>query len=138
MSCLSILKEKGLKLTPQRRLIVETIHDSDGHLTAEDVIAFVQSKMPRVNKSTIYRNLELLQETGCVCKSQSKDHSIYHRAEEGHHHHLICRKCGRDVDCKDDLFSPVEMSLVQQYGFRVDFKHMVIPGLCDSCFKKSL
>jgi Fur family transcriptional regulator, ferric uptake regulator len=136
MSCLSILKEKGLKLTPQRRLIVDIIHESDGHITAEDIIAFVQSKMPGVNKSTIYRTLDVLEEAGCVLKSESGDRSIYHHAEESHHHHLVCRKCGKTIDCDEDIFSQVEKSLAKQYGFQTDFQHMVIKGLCEECGKK--
>ncbi len=133
MSCLATLKEKGLKLTPQRRLIVNIIHDAEAHLTAEDIIAHVQSKMPGVNKSTIYRNLDILEATGCVYKSESGDHSIYHHAEEGHHHHLVCQKCGKTVDCDENLFLPVERSMAAKYGFRADFKHVMVNGLCETC-----
>jgi Fur family transcriptional regulator, ferric uptake regulator len=135
MSCISVLKEKGLRLTPQRRLIVDILH-TEGHHTAEDIITFVQSKMPGVNKSTIYRTLDVLEENGCVYKSQSGDHSIYHPIEEGRHHHLICRKCGKTIECREDLFSPVEKSLTEQYGFRGDFHHMVINGICAACSKE--
>jgi Fur family transcriptional regulator, ferric uptake regulator len=133
MSCLETLKEKGLRLTPQRRLIADIFHDSHSHLTAEDIISFVQSKMPGVNKSTIYRTLDLLEQTGCVLKSESGDHIIYHHTEEGHHHHLVCRECGKSVDCHENLFYPVEVSLSQKYGFHVNFQHMVISGVCKEC-----
>ena len=133
MSCLETLKKKGLKLTPQRRLIADIIHSADGHLTAEDIIDHVQRKMPGVNKSTIYRTLELLEDSGCVVRSESDDHFIYHHTEEGHHHHLICKKCGKTISCDDKLFSRVEKSLSNKYGFQVSFRHMVINGLCDTC-----
>jgi len=133
MSCLETLREKGLRLTPQRRLIADVIHDASSHLTAEDIIAYVQSKMPGVNKSTIYRTLELLEESGCVFKSESGDHFIYHHAEQGHHHHLVCRRCGKTVECSENLFNQVEQSLAEKYGFRVSFKHIVMSGLCDTC-----
>lgn len=133
MSCLTTLKKKGLKLTPQRKLVVDAIHEAKGHLTAEDVIARVQDRMPEVHKSTIYRTLELLEKNGSVFKSKLGDHFIYHHAEEGHHHHLICSKCGKTVDCDEDIFTPVEDSLAREYGFRVNFKHMVISGLCKEC-----
>ncbi len=137
MSCLTKLKEKGLKLTPQRRLIIDIIHDAEAHLTAEGIITHVQRKMPGVNKSTIYRTLELLEQTGCVFKSESGDHFIYHHAEEGHHHHLVCRKCGKTVDCDEPLFFPIEKSLAEKYGFRVSFKHVLISGLCEACQNKA-
>ena len=133
MSCLETLKQKGLKLTPQRRLIVDIIHDAHAHLSAEDIIDSVQRRMPGVNKSTIYRTLDILEEAGCVYKSESNDHFIYHHAEEGHHHHLVCMKCGKTVECAENLFHPVEQSLHKNYGFAADFKHIVINGLCDSC-----
>ena len=137
MSCAVTLKEKGLKLTPQRRLIVDIIHDTQKHLTAEEIISYVQSKMPGVHKSTIYRTLELLAEAGCVFKSELGGQSIYHHAEEGHHHHLVCSKCGKTIDCAEDLFASVENSLSKKYGFHVDFKHVVMNGLCGSCRNKA-
>lgn len=133
MSCYTTLKEKGLKLTPQRRLIVDIIHDTSEHLTAEGIIGIVQGRMPGINKSTVYRTLELLEETGCVYKSEAEDHFIYHHDEEGHHHHLVCVRCGRTVDCNETLFVQVEESIRSEYGYKVDFKHMVIHGLCEQC-----
>ena len=65
MSCIKTLKEKGLKLTPQRRLIVDAIHETNVHLTTEEIIAHVQARMPEVHKSTIYRTLDLLEKAGC-------------------------------------------------------------------------
>jgi len=137
MSCVATLKEKGLKLTPQRMLIVNVIHDAKGHLTAEEIIGYVQAKMPGVNKSTIYRTLELLEQAGCVYKSELGEEFIYHHAEEGHHHHLVCRQCGKTVDCDEDLFAPVQRSLGEKYNFRVDFKHIVMSGVCGGCKNKN-
>jgi Fur family ferric uptake transcriptional regulator len=137
MSCINTLKKKGLKLTPQRRLIINAIHSAEAHLTAEEIIAHVQARMPEVHKSTIYRTLELLEGAGCVFKSELGDHSIYHHAEEGQHHHLVCSRCGRTIECNEDLFKPIEKSLAEQYSFRVDFKHLVISGLCEECRSKS-
>ena len=133
MSCATTLKEKGLKLTPQRRLIVEIFHHNGEHLTADDIITLVQSRMPGVNKSTIYRTLDLLEEAGCVYKSALGGQLIYHHADEGHHHHLVCTECGRTVACDEDLFAPVSKALQETYGFRVPFKHMVMSGQCQQC-----
>jgi len=137
MSCIVTFKEKGLKLTPQRRLIVSAIHGTEAHLTAEEIIAYVQTRMPGINKSTVYRTLELLEEAGCVYKSELGDQFIYHHAEEGHHHHLVCSKCGKTVDCDEDLFLPVERAVRDKYGFQASFKHMVMSGLCKECTSKA-
>ena len=133
MSCIITLREKGMKLTPQRRLILDIIHNSDSHLTANEILDYVQARAPGVNKSTIYRTLELLEELGCVFKSELGDRFIYHHAEEGHHHHLVCQICGKSIDCDEDLFLPVEKITNGKYGFRADFKHVVISGLCVDC-----
>lgn len=137
MSCYITLKKKGFRLTQPRRLILDYIHDKGGHLTAEEIISYVHEKSPRINKSTIYRTLELLEKNACVFKSESRDRAIYHHAEEGHHHHLVCKRCGKTIECADDLFTPVEKSLAEKYGFRVDFRHLVMSGLCEECKSKS-
>jgi len=136
MSCINTLKKLGMKLTPQRRLILDIVHDAGGHLTAEEILDYVQARAPGVNKSTVYRTLELLEELGCVVKSESGDVSIYHHTEEGHHHHLVCQVCGKSIDCDEDLFSSVERAIDERYGFRVDFRHAVVSGLCKECGSK--
>jgi len=136
MSCVETLKAKGLKLTPQRILITDIIHDAVGHLTAEEIIEKARTKMPGVNKSTVYHTLELLEESGCVYKSELGDQFIYHHADEGHHHHLTCRECGKTIECDEDMLTPFKKSLEKQYGFHIDFKHMIMSGVCHECQKK--
>jgi Fur family transcriptional regulator, ferric uptake regulator len=133
MSCFTTLKNKGLRLTKPRRVILDYIHDKGDHLTAEEIISFVHGKYPNINKSTVYRTLELLEENECVLKSESTSGTIYHHAEEGHHHHLICRKCGKAIDCEEDIFAPVEKVLRDKYDFQIDFKHVVMNGICNGC-----
>ncbi|MFC1934728.1 Fur family transcriptional regulator [Chloroflexota bacterium] len=126
-----------MKLTPQRRLILDIIHDSNDHLTANEILDYVQARVSGVNKSTIYRTLELLEGLGCLFKSELGDRFIYHHAEEGHHNHLVCRACGKNIDCDEDIFLPVELGLNEKYGFQVDLKHIVMNGLCNNCKGKS-
>ncbi len=137
MSCVPTLKAKGLKLTPQRMMIVDIIHDAKDHLTADEIIKHVQAKMPGVNKSTVYRTLSLLEQYGCVVKSELGEEFIYHHDEEGHHHHLVCSRCGNTISCKEDLFIPLKNLLMEKYGFNADFKHIVMSGLCEKCKGKN-
>jgi Fur family transcriptional regulator, ferric uptake regulator len=133
MSCFETLKQKGFKLTPQRRLIIDIIHDAHKHISAEDIVDIVRKRMPGVNKSTIYRTLELLEKYNCVFKTTSLDKTIYHHAEEGHHHHLVCSKCGKTVFCEEDIFAPLERILEEKHGFQINFKHLIIKGVCEGC-----
>ena len=135
MTCVLTLRPKCFKLTPPRRLIADIIHYTGSHLTADEIIARVEERMPGMNKSTVYRTLDLLEEAGCVYKSRMGDTFIYHHADEGHHHHLVCRKCGKTVDCDEDLFAPLEEAIAREHGFHVDLRHVVMNGLCDRCAK---
>lgn len=136
MSCSNVLKSNGFKLTPQRKLILDIIHSSGEHMAGDDIVNIVQARMPGVNKSTIYRTLELLVGLRCVFKSEIDNKSVYHHADEGHHHHLVCRSCGRTVACDEDVFRPVENALASQYQFHVDLKHIIISGMCGECSRK--
>ena len=133
MSCNIVLKEKGFKLTPQRRLILDIIHQADAHVTADDIVNTVRERMPGINKSTTYRTLELLENLGCVVKSEMNNKTIYHHAEEGHHHHLVCGHCGKTIVCDEGLFSSLEQELKDRYGFHVNLHHVVTTGLCREC-----
>ena len=136
MSCTIVLKQKGFKMTPQRRLIVEYIHDNQSHLTAEALINFLDTRAPGINKSTVYRTLDLLEESGCVVKSEMNGRFIYHHAEEGHHHHLVCRVCGRTIDCNENILADLKKSLQEKLDFQADLKHVMINGVCSACRKK--
>ena len=133
MSCITVFKDRGLKLTPQRRLIVNMIHDANGHITADQIIGYTQAKMPGVDKSTVYRTLDLLGEAGCVYKAKLGNEYIYHHEAEGHHHHLVCNHCGKIVDCDEDILTSVQRELIEKYDFCADFKHMVMSGVCREC-----
>lgn len=122
-----------MRLTPQRRLVMDAIHNTGVHLTAEDIISYVQSRMPEVHKSTVYRTLDLLEKTGCVYRSELDGSVIYHHADEGHHHHLVCIGCGKVVEGEEGLFEAVERSIAEQYGFDATLRHLVVSGLCREC-----
>ena len=95
------------------------LHDSGNYLTAKEILDYVRARVAGVNKSTIYRTLELLEVLGCVFKSELGDRYIYHHAEEGRHNHLVCSVCGKNIDCDEDIFLPVEAALDEKYGFKV-------------------
>ena len=134
MSCSEDLKKKGYRLTPQRLMVIEALHEAEGHISAPDICHRVQSKYPWVNKSTIYRTLELLKELDLVTETElGEDKLYYHQAEKGHHHHLMCQKCGKIVDIDEDVFASLESTLRKKYSFSADLKHLAIHGHCLKC-----
>ena len=134
MSCSKILQEKGYRLTPQRIMILEALHNASQHISAEEIYGIVRAKYPYANISTIYRTLELLKELGLVTEIDLDDGRIrYHLTEKGHHHHLICNQCGAIIDLPEQILVPLEEVLLNDYKFKADLKHLAVFGLCDKC-----
>jgi Fur family ferric uptake transcriptional regulator len=128
------LRQRGLRSTPQRQLILETISTMEGHLSAEAIHRRVHQVFPEVNPSTVYRTLELLQEMGLVSHTHFHDGvALYHRAEEGEHQHLICQSCGREQQLDMAELAPLRDLLRERYQFVPDLAHVAIVGHCEAC-----
>lgn len=133
MSCNTILKAQGYRLTPQRRIILDILHGEGAHLTAEAIYEQVKDKVEGVNRSTVYRTLELLKSLGLAVKAEIGGSHVYHHADEGHHHHLKCRKCGKVMELPEETLAVLQKSLLEKQGFAADLHHHVITGLCADC-----
>jgi len=89
-------------MTPQRQLILDVVASIPGHLSADQVYQQVVRVFPEVNISTVYRTLDLLVSMGIASSRVDDDgESTYVFCTTAHHHHAICRRCGRveEVDC---------------------------------------
>jgi Fur family ferric uptake transcriptional regulator len=136
MSCNQTLKEKGYRLTPQRIMVLDALHSVDSHISAEEIYAKVKAKYPYANISTVYRTLELLKELGLVTEIDLDDGRVrYHLAEKGHHHHLVCSKCGSVIDLPESSLLKLTQALARDYQFQADLRHLAIFGLCANCQK---
>src|SRR6266496_3801767 len=107
-----MLRERGLRMTPQRQLILEAVQAMQGHISVEAVHARVAARFPQVNISTVYRTLELLQDLGLVTHTHFDDGvAQYHRADEGLHQHLVCRSCGSEQELDLEVLRPLGREL---------------------------
>ncbi|AEV88831.1 Fur family transcriptional regulator [Actinoplanes sp. SE50] len=128
-----MLRERGLRLTPQRQLILEAVHEL-GHATPESVHNAVRERVAGVNITTVYRTLELLEELGLVSHTHlSHGSPTYHPAGEGQHVHLVCRSCGSIEEVEPSVLSPVCDRLRDERHFRVDVGHVSLFGVCGNC-----
>jgi Fur family ferric uptake transcriptional regulator len=128
------LSRRGYRLTPQRMMILEAVEAADGHISAEEIYTEVSARYPNVNISTVYRTLELLKTLAMVTETDMGDGRVrYHSMKKGHHHHLICQRCGRTIDLDEQALAPLKQILSQKYGFNADLKHLAIFGLCAQC-----
>jgi Fur family ferric uptake transcriptional regulator len=137
MSCYEVLQERGFRLTPQRMLVIESLHEADGHISAEEIYQQLHSRYPYSNISTVYRTLELLKELNLVTETNFGEGCVrYHVAEKGHHHHLVCRQCGKTTDLDESVLYPLRDTLLHDYNFEADLRHLAIPGECGKCRRK--
>jgi len=137
MSCYKVLQERGYRLTPQRMLVIEALHNAGGHISAEEIYEQLHSRYPYSNISTVYRTLGLLKELNLVMETDFGDGRVrYHVAEKGHHHHLICHICGKIMNLEESVLYPLRDALFRDYDFEADLRHLAISGKCSECRKK--
>ena len=130
------LSKQGYRLTPQRIMILSAIENSDSHISAEEIYAQIVAKYPNVNISTVYRTLELLKRLGMVTETDLGEGRVrYHPAEKGHHHHVVCRECGAIIDLDESLLASLKSTLLREYKFIADLRHLAILGRCVNCQK---
>ncbi|WP_117208325.1 Fur family transcriptional regulator [Allorhizocola rhizosphaerae] len=128
-----MLRERGLRLTPQRQLVLEAVRRL-GHATPEQVHEAVVANSPGVNITTIYRTLELLEELDLITHVHLSHGALtYHWASEDQHVHLVCRKCESVQELDVAELRPLAARLQEQYGFRLDIAHVALFGECKEC-----
>ena len=135
------LKEKGYKLTPQRRAIVDMIIRNEGnHLTTEELYDLVKKECPEIGLATVYRTVQLLEEIGVICKLDLNDgcsrYELVHEEENHQHHHLVCTSCGKVIEVQADLLDVLEHEIEGKYNFRITNHSVKFFGVCDQCTKK--
>jgi Fur family ferric uptake transcriptional regulator len=128
------LRQRGLRMTPQRQLILDAVVSMQGHFSAERVYQHVVREFPDVNISTVYRTLEVLEELGFVRHTHFHDGvAQYERSDVAQHHHLLCSRCGAETELEASVLQPLADELRRRYGFEADLAHSAIVGLCGGC-----
>jgi Fur family transcriptional regulator, ferric uptake regulator len=127
------LRRGGYRITPQRQLVLESIGRLR-HGTPEEILAEVQRTATGVNLSTIYRNLEVIEEVGLVTHAHiGHGAPTYHAVDDHVHIHLVCDSCG-EVQSLDALIAePFLDDLRRSTGFVTDISHVALHGRCSSC-----
>lgn len=133
-----MLKEKGLKLTTQRRTILEVLEKQHGkHLTAEEIHELVKEECPEVGLATVYRTVQLLLELKLIEKLNLDDGYIRYEiggySDKHQHHHLICTNCGKVLEVKDDLLDELESRIIHSYKFKITDHNVKFYGYCSEC-----
>jgi Fur family ferric uptake transcriptional regulator len=127
------LRQSGHRLTPQRELILRAV-EKLGHATPDEVLAEVRTQSAAVNVSTVYRNLEVLEQLGLVKHAHLSDRAPTYHSVGGHEHfHLVCRKCERVFSVEDHEADAFVAKIRDTQGFVADVGHLTVHGLCEDC-----
>lgn len=130
------LRHLGLRVTPQRLLVMEALSAGAGHMTADEIMRWTAARYPAINLATIYRTLDLLASVGLVTQTDlGGASSTFELVGETLHHHLVCSSCGAAIEVDDALLVPLRERLLHEHGFRADATHMALFGTCRACLE---
>jgi Fur family ferric uptake transcriptional regulator len=136
-SLLDELISKGIRMTAQRRAIVEVIQEAKIHLDAEALLKLARQREPNVDRATIYRTIELLKELRLV-----DELDLMHLEGEKHyyevktmqdHLHLACFRCGRIEEFSSALFEQLKAEISKETAFKIRVTRLEVGGICRAC-----
>lgn len=128
------LEARGLRLTAARRAIIDTLLDSGGHLTADELTERVHQRATGIGRMTVYRTLDLLCDIGVLRPVyQGTGAAHYILLHDGHHHHLVCSDCQRVIEFDDCALGDLPARIARRYGFRVEGHLLELYGVCAAC-----
>ncbi|MFD7078723.1 MULTISPECIES: Fur family transcriptional regulator [unclassified Streptomyces] len=128
------LRERGWRLTSQRRVVAEVLDGEHVHLTADEVHARAVERLPEISRATVYNALGELVTLGEVVELSTDGRAKRYDPNARHpHHHLVCSGCGtiRDVRPTGDLMTG--LAAEERFGFTVSKVEVTYRGLCPSC-----
>ncbi len=129
----SELRRRGIRLTPQRRMILSAIAGTEGHITAEEIHRRIARTYPDINLSTVYRNLERLLDLRLVTVTDMGGGCVCYEAASPRHHHLICHRCGAVLELDDGLVDDLRRRVMERYDFETAIDHLALWGFCRRC-----
>lgn len=128
------LREHGYRLTPQRRVVCQTLTRAERHLSAEEIHARATRDAPELNLASVYRTLTLLGELGLARQVQlGEGPGQWEVAHPDDAFHLVCRQCGVVTHHSGDLVDRVREHLLHGHGFAPEGVDLVVHGVCKAC-----
>ena len=128
------LRERGLRWTPQRRTVIEVLAESDGHVTAAELVERCRARDTTSIPSTVYRTLDILEQLGLVRHGHGADgREEFHVLPAGDHGHLHCATCSATWEIGEHGAKAVTQALWRTEGFEIDLGHVTLVGRCRAC-----
>lgn len=133
----TILHRAGKRVTGQRLLVLEAIRQSGGHVDADQIYQLARREAPNLSLSTVYRTIAVLKDAGVIEERRlGQDHYHYELREDGNHHHLVCRSCGKIVEFDCPFSDEFMHRLGDEHGFEITEVRLSLLGTCAECRAK--
>src|SRR5579872_6764292 len=131
------LRERGVRLTRQRRLLLDLIDSSGLHLDAERLCQMAKERDPKLSRVTVYRTLKLLKEGGLIDELDlahiDGEKHYYETRLKQEHAHVICLRCGRVEEFFGEELQHLRSQVESQFGFEIAFARTEVGGYCSHC-----
>ncbi|HEY8871081.1 MAG TPA: Fur family transcriptional regulator [Candidatus Limnocylindrales bacterium] len=133
------LRARGMRWTPQRSRLIEVLAETDGHITATELVERCRAIDPSTIPSTVYRTLDVLEELGLVRHAHGAGgREEYHVLPGPAHGHLHCSTCGTTWELEGAEAVGLAQRLRASRGFEVDLSHVTIVGQCERCARREI
>jgi len=131
-----LLKENKMRMTRQRKIILEELRKVKTHPSADEIYEMVRLRLPRISLGTVYRNLEILSELGEIQKLQLSGALKRFDWDTSKHYHIRCVRCNRVDDAPIAPLNQIEDELYESTVFEIIGHNLEFVGLCPECSKK--
>ncbi len=125
-----------LRMTPQRRVILEELGRTTSHPNADELYLRVRRRMPHISLGTVYRNLEILSRSGQITKLQMMDKPMRFDANTTEHYHIRCLDCGRVDDMQIEPLRDWPSAWTAACTYQITSYRLEFAGLCPQCRTK--
>ena len=120
--------------TRQRAAVDEILSDLAEFRTAQQIHDELRHKGDSIGLTTVYRTLQFMADAGELDAIRTGDgETAYRRCSGGHHHHLVCRSCGRTVEVSGPAVEKWAVAMAEEHGFREVSHDLEIFGTCSNC-----
>lgn len=136
-SLLQELAAHGVRITAQRRVLIEVIQNAEGHLDAAALLKQAKKRDARIDRATVYRTLELLKKLRLIDELDlmhlNGEKHFYEAKTTVDHVHLACLQCGRIEEFTSPLFERLKAEISSQNTFQIRVIRLEVGGLCRAC-----
>src|SRR5487761_368505 len=131
------VRSKGVRMTAQRRALIETIQQADRHLDAAALLSLARRRDPNIDRATVYRTLELLKRLGLIDELDlmhlNGEKHYYEVKTQKDHLHQACFHCGEIEEFDSPTFERLKREIGAKNDFDIQVMRLEVGGLCRRC-----